>query len=62
MATYFQERNAKTIERIKVLQKQLPEPCGDFLLGIENNTSALTRLGYCFDMQTFFMFLKNECP
>ena len=60
MATYFQERNAKTIEKIKMQQKQLPDCCGDFLLGIENNTSALTRLGYCYDMQTFFMFLTKE--
>ena len=60
MATYFQERNSKTIEKIKRLQKQLPDCCSDFLLGIENNTSALTRLGYCYDMQTFFMFLTKE--
>lgn len=60
MATYFQERNAKTIEKIKNLQKQLPDCCSDFLLGIENNSSSLTRLGYCYDMQTFFMFLTNE--
>ena len=59
---YFQERNTKTIERIKQLQKKLPDCCSDFLLGIENNTSALTRLGYCYDLQTFFLFLSKECP
>lgn len=62
MQTYFQDRNAKTIEKIKKLQKALPDCCSDFLLGIENNSSALTRLGYCYDMQTFFMFLQAECP
>lgn len=62
MQSYFQDRNLKTIEKIKKMQKNLPDCCGDFLLGIENNSSALTRLGYCYDMQTFFMFLQAECP
>ena len=62
MDNYFVERNIKTIEKIKIKQRDLPEMCNDFLLGIENSTSALTRLGYCFDLKTFFVFLSNECP
>lgn len=62
MDNYFSERNLKTIEKIRKFQKALPDCCNDFLLGIENSTSSLTRLGYCYDMQTFFWFLSAECP
>lgn len=60
MSTYFYERNLKANQKIKEMQKQLPDCCNDFLLGIENSSSALSRLGYCYDMQTFFTYLSNE--
>ncbi len=62
MDNYFAERNLKTIQKIKLKQKNLPQCCNDFLLGIENSTSSLTRLGYCYDMETFFTYLSAECP
>lgn len=62
MSTYFIERNIKTNEKIKEMQKKLPNCCNDFLLGIENSTSALSRLGYCYDMMTFLTFLSTESP
>ena len=61
MGKYFADRNLKTIEKIRRFSKQLPDCCCDFLLGIEGNSSALTRLGYCYDMLTFFTFLQDEC-
>ena len=62
MDNYFIERNIKTIEKIKIQQRELPDLCSDYLLGIENTTSALTRLGYCYDLKTFFSYLSTECP
>lgn len=62
MSTYFYERNLKTNQKIKEMQKLLPDCCNDFLLGIENSSSSLSRLGYCYDMQTFFTYLSNEIP
>lgn len=62
MNNYFTERNLKNNEKIKKLIRTLPDCCGDFLLGIENNSSPLTRLSYCYDMQTFFNYLIEECP
>ena len=62
MENYFIERNLKTIEKIRLKQRNLPVCCNDFLLGIENSTSSLTRLGYCYDMETFFAYLSAECP
>lgn len=62
MSTYFIERNIKTNQKIKEMQKKLPDCCNDFLLGIENSTSSLSRLGYCYDMLTFLTFLSEESP
>jgi site-specific recombinase XerD len=62
MDNYFTERNIKTTQKIKQMQKFLPEPCNDYLLGIENSSSSLSRLGYCYDMTTFLEFLSRECP
>lgn len=62
MGYYFTERGIKNSEKIKQLQKELPECASDFLLGIEGNSSVLTRRAYCYDMLTFFQYLKHECP
>ena len=62
MSTYFSERNIKTTQKIKKMQTKLPDCCNDFLLGIENSSSALSRLGYCYDLMTFLTFLSRECP
>lgn len=62
MSDYFAERNLKNLQKIKELLKSLPDCCADFLLGIEGNSSPLTRRAYCYDMLTFFTYLKNECP
>ena len=62
MSTYFSERNIKTAQKIKQMQVKLPDCCNDFLLGIENSSSALSRLGYCYDLMTFLTFLSRECP
>lgn len=62
MSTYFSERNIKNAQKIREMQKKLPDCCNDFLLGIENSSSALSRLGYCYDMLTFLTYLNRECP
>lgn len=40
--------------------RELPEFCYDFFTGIENRTSALTRLNYGYDLRIFFEFMFNE--
>ena len=62
MSTYFSERNIKNAQKIKDMQKKLPECCNDYLLGIESSSSSLSRLSYCYDLLTFFNFLSKECP
>ena len=40
----------------------LPRFCRQYFRGIEQRTSARTRLGYAYDLRIFFEFLKNNNP
>ncbi len=57
---YYQERNLKNLDRIDELLAELPAFCEDFLRGVENRTSVLTRLNYCYDLRIFFDFLSKK--
>jgi len=41
---------------------ELPHFCRDFFRAIADVTSALTRIGYAYDLRIFFRFLSEECP
>lgn len=58
--TYFSERNYKNEKKIKEIISTLPSFCEDFMIGIENNTSALTRLNYAYDLRLFFDYLYSK--
>lgn len=58
--SYYQERNLKNLDRIDELLVSLPPFCEDFLRGVENRTSPLTRLNYCYDLRIFFDFLSKK--
>lgn len=60
MSDYFNERNLKNLRKINDLLKELPLFCREFFLGIENLTSTLTRLNYCYDLITFFDFVEKH--
>ncbi len=57
---YYQERALKNLDRIDELLQTLPPFCEDFLRGVENRTSPLTRLNYCYDLRIFFDFLSKR--
>jgi len=57
---YYQERNLKNLDKIEELLQHLPAFCEDFLRGVENRTSPLTRLNYCYDLRIFFYFLSAK--
>ncbi|MDR0856461.1 MAG: tyrosine-type recombinase/integrase [Clostridiales bacterium] len=59
-AEFYNQRNLKCLDRIAALRKALPLFVGEFLLGIEQRTTPLTRLNYCYDLKTFFDFLCRE--
>lgn len=57
---YFDERSQKCILKTReILKTSLPEFCEDFFIGIENQTSPLTRLNYARDLVIFFDWLKE---
>lgn len=58
--TYFTERNNKNTILARKILRDLPEFCYDFFTGVENTTSALTRLNYAYDLRVFFDYLFNE--
>lgn len=62
MSSYFNERNNINNLKLKEAKLELPFFVNEFFLGVENNTTPLTRLGYAADLKIFFTFLVNEIP
>lgn len=60
MSDYILERNIKSNEKLRKQVANLPSFCIDYFIGIENNTSPLTRLNYATDLGIFFTFLSEE--
>lgn len=60
MKDFYQERNIKNLDKIDELLSELPYFCEDFLRGVEQRTSTLTRLNYCYDLRIFFDFLSKK--
>ena len=57
---YFVNRNFVTQKKIRNLLSELPFFCDEFIRGIENQTTYLTRLNYIQDIKIFLEFLCNE--
>lgn len=57
---YHDEQNKQNILKLRAVLDTLPSFCRDFFRGIENYTSARTRLAYAYDIRLFFEFL-HEC-
>ncbi|HEY8443454.1 MAG TPA: tyrosine-type recombinase/integrase [Clostridia bacterium] len=57
---YYIERNFKNTQKINELEKELPDFCSEFLLGIEPRTSVLTRLNYAYDLKVFFEYVSQN--
>lgn len=60
--TYHQDKQEQETQKLRNLLKELPGFCRDYFRGIEPKTSAKTRIGYAYDLRTFFRFLKAENP
>ena len=51
---FYNARNLKNLDRIEKLKEELPSFVDEYFLGIENQTSTLTRLNYAYDLRIFF--------
>ena len=64
--TFYQKRDLQNRLKMAKYTEKLPDYCLDFFIGIENNTSSLTRYNYAMDLYVFFNYLakykfnKNE--
>lgn len=59
---YYNEQDKMNILRMREVLDTLPRFCKQFFRGIEPTTSARTRLGYAYDLRTFFEYLHNVNP
>ena len=59
--TYFNNRDLVNAERTeKILEEDLPPFCREYIVGIANNTTSLTRLNYAYDIRTFFQYMCSR--
>ncbi|MBQ9513457.1 MAG: tyrosine-type recombinase/integrase [Clostridia bacterium] len=58
--SYFEKREINCIDRINQILKTMPYYVEDFLIGVENRTSPLSRLNYVYDLRVFFDFLSKK--
>lgn len=59
---YHAQADIKRLERLRVLEKELPAVCTDFFRSISQTTSTLTRVAYAYDFRLFFQYLTSENP
>ena len=60
--TYHQSTSNQNTVKLRELLKTMPSFCRDFFRGIEPTTTAKTRIGYGYDIRTFFRFLLAQNP
>ncbi len=60
--TYHQQKSNDNTLKLRELLKTMPGFCRDYFRGIEPSTSARTRIGYGYDIRTFFRFLVTQNP
>lgn len=60
MADYFKERERDVSVRLREIRDTLPEFCDEFFVGVEPQTTVLTRLGYAYDLRIFFDYLTKR--
>lgn len=60
--SYRAQVDAKRMNRLRQLEKELPLVCTDFFRSIAQTTSTLTRLAYAYDFRLFFQYLTAENP
>ena len=59
---YHDEQNKQNILKMRAVLETLPSFCRTYFRGIEEYTSARTRLAYAYDIRLFFEFLHERNP
>lgn len=58
--SYYNEQKIKNTNKLRNVLMEFPDFALDFFTGIENNTTALTRLNYAYDLRIFFNWALQE--
>ena len=56
---FYQKRDLQNRLKMAKYTEKLPDFCFDYFIGIENNTSSLTRYNYAMDIYIFFNYLAQ---
>ena len=59
---YHDEQNKQNILKMRAVLETLPAFCKTFFRGIEEYTSARTRLAYAYDIRLFFEYIHERNP
>lgn len=62
MSNYFKDRDIETTRKLLDVREDLPDFCDEFFVGIEPQTTTLTRLNYAYDLRIFFDYLMKRVP
>lgn len=57
--SFYQKRDLSNRLKMSKYLELLPDFCLDYFIGIENNTSSLTRYNYAMDLYVFFNYLSR---
>lgn len=57
---YHDEQNVQNIQKMRAVLETLPLFCKTFFRGIEEYTSARTRLAYAYDIRLFFEYIHEQ--
>lgn len=57
---YHDQQSKQNILKMRAVLDTLPDFCRDFFRGIEEYTSARTRLAYAYDIRVFFEYLQSQ--
>ncbi|MCL2400038.1 MAG: tyrosine-type recombinase/integrase [Defluviitaleaceae bacterium] len=58
--SHYKTTEMQVILKLRTLQKSLPPFVTELFRGLSDYTSARTRLGYAYDLKTFFTYLSEE--
>ena len=59
---YHDEVIKQNVLKMREVLKTLPAFCREYFIGIQESTSARTRLAYAYDLRVFFEYLHQENP
>ncbi len=59
---YYETRNDNITLRLREIKQDLPYFCSEFFVGVENQTTPLTRINYAYDLRVFFHYLCEKVP